>query len=95
MKRALFMVKPSTIQNCLKKAGFVIESLAEVEEILDENDQVSPPSGMKQINFDEFISFDDRTQCYGEQSDMDITRIFQLIENVFLSVFVFFMSISL
>ena len=43
MKRALFMVKPSTIQNCFKKAGFVIESQAGVEEIFDENDQVSPP----------------------------------------------------
>ena len=38
MKRALYMVKPSTIQNCFKKAGFVIESQAEEEEILDEND---------------------------------------------------------
>ena len=74
MKRALFMVKPSTIQNCFKKAGFVIESQAEVEEILDENDQVSPPSGMEQTDFDEFISFDDRTQCYGELTDTDTTR---------------------
>ncbi|CAE1241738.1 unnamed protein product [Acanthosepion pharaonis] len=65
-KRALFMVKPSTIQNCFKKAGFVIESQAEVEKILDENDQVSPPSGMEQTDLDEFISFDDHTQCYGE-----------------------------
>ncbi|CAE1168242.1 unnamed protein product [Acanthosepion pharaonis] len=48
--------------------------LAELEEILDENDQVSPPSGMEQTDFDEFISFDDRTQCYGELTDTDITR---------------------
>ena len=74
MKRALFMVKPSTSQNCFKKAGFVIESQAEVEEILDENDQVSPPPGMEQTYFDEFISFDDRTQSYGELTDTDITR---------------------
>lgn len=74
MKRALFMVKPSTIQNCFKNAAFVIESQAEVEEILNENDQVSPPSGMEQTDFDEFISFDDRTQCYGELTDTDITR---------------------
>ena len=74
MKRALFMVKLSTIQNCFKKAGFVIESQAEVEEILDENVQVSPPSGMEQTDFDEFISFDDRTQCYGELTATDITR---------------------
>ena len=74
MKRALFMVKPSTIQNCFKKAGFVIESQAEVEEILDENDQVSPPSGMEQTDFDKFISFDDCTHCYGELTDTDITR---------------------
>ena len=74
MKRAFFIVKPSTIQNCFKKAGFVIESQAKVEEILDENDQVSPPSGRQQTDFDEFISFDDRTQCYGELTDTDITR---------------------
>ena len=74
MKRALFMVKSSTIQNCFKKAGFVIESQVEVEEILDENDQVSPPSGLEQTDFDEFISFDDRTQCYGELTETDITR---------------------
>ena len=74
MKRALFMVKPSTIQNCFKKADFVIESQAEVGEILDENDQVSPPSGIEQTDFDEFISFDDPTQCYGELTDTDITR---------------------
>ncbi|CAE1275072.1 unnamed protein product [Acanthosepion pharaonis] len=73
LKRALFMVKPSTIQNCFKKAGFVIESQAEVEEILDENDQDSPPSGMEQTDFDEFISFDDR-MLYGELTDTDITR---------------------
>ena len=48
--------------------------MAEVEEILDENDQVSPSSGMEQTDFDEFISFDDRTQCYGELTDTDITR---------------------
>ncbi|CAE1257189.1 unnamed protein product [Acanthosepion pharaonis] len=57
-----------------KKAGFVIESQAGVEEILDENDQVSQPSGMEQTDFDEFISFDDRTQCYGELTGTDITR---------------------
>ena len=74
MRRALFMFKPSTIQNCFKKTGFVIESPAEVEEILDEKDQVSPPSGMKQTDFDEFISFDDRTQYYGELTDTVITR---------------------
>ena len=45
-----------------------------MEEILDENDQVSPPSGIEQTDFDEFISFDDRTQCYGELTDTDITR---------------------
>ena len=68
------MVKPSIIQNCFKKAGFVTESQAEVEEILNENDQVSPPLGMEQTDFDEFISFDDRTQCYGELTDKDITH---------------------
>ena len=68
------MVKPSTIQNCFQKVGIDIESQAEVEEILDENDQVSSPSGMEQTDFDEFIGFDDRTQCYGELSDTDITR---------------------
>ena len=36
--------------------------------------QVSPPSGIEQTDFDEFISFDDRTQCYGELTDTDITR---------------------
>ncbi|CAE1270261.1 unnamed protein product [Acanthosepion pharaonis] len=72
MKRALFMVKPSTIENCFKNR-FVIESQAEVEEILDENYQVSPPSGMsKQILTN--LSNDDRTQCYGELTDTDITR---------------------
>ena len=74
MKWVLFMVKPSAIQNHFKKASFVIESQAEVEEILDENDQISPPSGMELTDFDEFISFNDRTQCYGELTDMDITR---------------------
>ena len=74
MKRALVMVKPSTIQNCFKKASFVIKSQSEVEEILDENDHGSPPSGMEQTDCDEFIGFDDRTQCYGELSDTDITR---------------------
>ncbi|CAE1327461.1 unnamed protein product [Acanthosepion pharaonis] len=28
----------------------------------------------RQTDFDEFISFDDRTQCYGELTDTDITR---------------------
>ena len=73
-----FHCQPSTIQNCFKKAGFVIKSLAEVEEILDENDQVSPPSGMEQTDFDEFISFDDRTQCYGELTDTDVTRDYKI-----------------
>ena len=39
-----------------------------------ENDKVSPPSGMEQTDFDKFISFDDRTQCYGELTETDITR---------------------
>ena len=29
---------------------------------------------MEQIDFDEFISFKDRTQCYRELTDTDITR---------------------
>ena len=29
---------------------------------------------MEQTGFDKFISFDDRTQCYGELTDTDITR---------------------
>ena len=41
---------------------------------LNENDQVSPPLGMEQTDFDEFISFDDCIQCYGELTDTDITR---------------------
>ena len=45
-----------------------------MEEILNENDQVSPPSGIEQTDFDKFISFDDRTQCYGELTDTDISR---------------------
>ncbi len=45
-----------------------------MEEILDENVQVSPPSGMEQTDFNEFISFDNRTQCYGELTDTDISR---------------------
>ena len=45
-----------------------------MEEILNENHQVSPPSGIEQTDFDKFISFDDRTQCYGELTDTDISR---------------------
>ena len=29
---------------------------------------------MEQTDFDKFISFNDRTQCYGELTDTDITR---------------------
>ena len=29
---------------------------------------------MEQTDFDEFFSFDDRTQCYGELTDTDITH---------------------
>ena len=29
---------------------------------------------MEQTDFDEFIGFDDRTQCYGELTATDITR---------------------
>ena len=29
---------------------------------------------MEQTDFDEFIRFDDHTQCYGELTDTDITR---------------------
>ena len=71
------MVKPSTIQNCLKKAGFVVESQAELEEILDENDQVYPPSDMEKMDCD------DRTQCYRELTDTDITRGIKLDDQDF------------
>ena len=67
------LILTSLIQNGFKKASFVIESLAEVEEILEENGQVSPPSGMEHTDFDEFISFDNRTHCYGELTNTDIT----------------------
>lgn len=40
---------------------------------LDENDQVSPPLGMEQTDFDKFISFDNSTH-YGELTDTDIIR---------------------
>ena len=54
-----------------------------MEEILDKNYQVSPPSDMEQTDFDEFISFNDCTQCYGELTDTDITHGIKLDDQDF------------
>lgn len=66
LKRALFLVKPSTVTNCFRKAQIVKEDvLMETDPVEDEPTEVSP-TDLSPEAFEQWISCDEDLPCFGE-----------------------------
>lgn len=73
LKRAWFLVSPTTIRNCFRKAGFVIDS-TDIE--LDEVPETQPYAEISEIieeaEFNAFVDCDNEAECFGSLSDNEI-----------------------
>ena len=74
LRRSWWLVKPQTINNCFKKAGFYKRQSvddgdyeAAISEISIE--EVPAPEGMDPAVFSDIVTCDDNEECYGEHSD--------------------------
>jgi hypothetical protein len=75
VKKAWWLVKPQTIANCFRKAGFVaqnadlIDDETNAENVLDLNaDEV----GVAPEEFNKLVDCDQGLDCYGEMTDQEI-----------------------
>ena len=74
IKRAWWLVKPETIANCFRHAGFGQPLLEEIE-MMDQNEENRAIANNVDMDVDEFdalIDCDDQLECHGELTDEDI-----------------------
>ena len=67
LKRALFLVKPSTVTNCFKKARIVKQNAPMDIDPGDEPAEV-PPTDLSPAAFEQWISSDADLPCFGEET---------------------------
>lgn len=71
LKRSWFLVSPTTITNCFRKAGFIADE-ANCEEEIDELQTQMEDIGLSAEDFTAFIDCDSNLECYGTLSDQEI-----------------------
>ena len=70
LKRAWWLVTPTTIQNCFKKAGFL--NLDTVDDV--EIREVEQLDGITAADFNDVVACDDTLECYGSVDDDEICQ---------------------
>lgn len=68
LKRSWFLVTPSTIKNCFKKAGFISNDDEEADELPIQVEEY----GISTEAFNAFIECDSTLECFGTLSDQEI-----------------------
>lgn len=75
IKRAWWMVSPTTIQNSFKKAGFVASSVSVDDEIVSEvSEETNLFSEAIRQEIDSLADLDSEIPCFGDMTDEDIVN---------------------
>ena len=74
LKRAFFLLTPSTSYNCFRKAGFVLHVLRQEQREIEEINlpEANPPEEFTAQEFNEFVDVDSGEQCSGIITDQEI-----------------------
>ena len=74
LKRAFFLLTPSAIYNCFRKAGFVLHVLRQEQREIEEINipEANPPEEFTTQEFNEFVDIDSGEQCSGVMTDQEI-----------------------
>lgn len=74
LKRAWFLVTPTTIANCFRKGG-IIKSVQNLDDqqLNDQNDAENiDMCGLSSEEYDAFVQIDHDIECYGTQTDAEM-----------------------
>lgn len=71
IKRAWWLVTPTTIQNCFRKGGF-LQDPSSCSNMTDEDDEVTIDLAISETEFLDYLRCDDELECYGSLTDEEI-----------------------
>jgi hypothetical protein len=73
LKRAWFLVSPTTIQNCFRKAGFLVNgNTNNVDEIQEALEVLEFNEAIQEEDFKAFVDCDKEAECFGNLTDVEI-----------------------
>ena len=73
LKRAWFLVLPTTIENCFRKAGFFIsDDIHDVDEMQKVFDASEFGEAIQEEDFEAFVDCDKAAECFGNLKDAEI-----------------------
>ena len=74
LKRAFFLLTPSTIYNCFGKTSFALRILRQEQQEIEviNNPEANPPEDFTAQEFNEFVDIDSGEQCSGVMTDREI-----------------------
>lgn len=75
-------VKPETITNCFRKAGFLCHNNDDNRINIQPTDEIFNLSFLNVEKFDEYVDCDRNLECYGELNDADIIKIIRQEESI-------------
>uniref|UniRef100_A0A1I8M6K0 HTH CENPB-type domain-containing protein n=1 Tax=Musca domestica TaxID=7370 RepID=A0A1I8M6K0_MUSDO len=73
IKRSFWMVKPTSIKNCFKKAKLMKTSPEEENEETESSDEFEIADNLRE-EFEKFVTCDDNVECNGVLTDMEIIK---------------------
>ena len=73
LKRAWFLVSPATIENCFRKAGFLVgDDTSDVDKMQKVLDVSEFGEAIQKEDFEAFVDCDKEAECFGNLMDAEI-----------------------